>query len=53
MLLVNLWDEGEGSPWQPFYRGAKRWPANQVWWLGSQPMWPLPLYFVPKVQWLS
>jgi hypothetical protein len=42
MLLVSLWNEGEGTPWQPFYRGAKRWP-------GGQPMWPLPLYFVPKI----
>jgi hypothetical protein len=38
MLLVSLWDEGEGSPWQTFYRGAKRWPTDQVWWPGSQPM---------------
>jgi hypothetical protein len=45
-LLVILWDEGEGSPWQPFYRGAKGWP-------GGQPMWPVPLNFVPKVWWLS
>jgi hypothetical protein len=22
-LLVSLWDEGGGSTWQPFYRGAK------------------------------
>jgi hypothetical protein len=29
MLLVSLWDEGGGSPWQPFYRGAKRWLAGQ------------------------
>jgi hypothetical protein len=28
-LLVSLWDEGEGSPWEPFYRGAKRWSAGQ------------------------
>jgi hypothetical protein len=20
---MSLWDEGGGSPWQPFYRGAK------------------------------
>jgi hypothetical protein len=46
MLLVSLWDEGEGSPWQPFYRRAKKW-------LGSHSMWPLPLHFVPKVWWLS
>jgi hypothetical protein len=45
-LLVSLWDEGEGSPWQPFYRGAKRWA-------GDQPMWSLFLYFIPKVWWLS
>jgi hypothetical protein len=24
---VSLWDEGGGSPWQPFYRGAKGWVA--------------------------
>jgi hypothetical protein len=28
-LLVSLWDEGGDSPWQPFYRGAKRWLADQ------------------------
>jgi hypothetical protein len=22
---MSLWDEGGGSPWQPFYRGAKGW----------------------------
>jgi hypothetical protein len=27
-LLVSLWDERGGSPWQPFYRGAKGWPAH-------------------------
>jgi hypothetical protein len=52
-FLVGLWDEGEGSPWHPFYRGAKRWPGSQGWWLNGQPIWQLPLYFVPKVWWLS
>jgi hypothetical protein len=28
-FLVNLWDEGGGSPWQRFYRGAKGWIASQ------------------------
>jgi hypothetical protein len=42
MLLVSLWDEGEGSPGKPFYRGTKRWPVGQL-------MWPLSLYFVGKV----
>jgi hypothetical protein len=51
-MLVSLWDEGRGSPWQPFYRGAKVWPAGQGRWLGGQPMWPKALQFVPKVQWL-
>jgi hypothetical protein len=27
-LLVSLWDEGGGTPWQLFYRGAKVWPAG-------------------------
>jgi hypothetical protein len=27
-LLVSLWDEGGGSPWQSFYRGAKVCPAS-------------------------
>jgi hypothetical protein len=34
---VSLWDEGEGSPWQPFYRGSQG--------LASQPRmvagWPV------------
>jgi hypothetical protein len=47
-LLVSLWDVGEGCPWQPFYRGAKRWPAGQGWLPGGQPMWPFLLYFIPK-----
>jgi hypothetical protein len=42
-LLTNLWDEGGGSPWQPFYRGAKGWP-------GGQPMWPKLLHSIPKVE---
>jgi hypothetical protein len=29
---MNLWDEGGGSPWQPFHRGAKGWPAGRGWW---------------------
>jgi hypothetical protein len=29
-LLVSLWDEGEGSPRQPFYTGAKRWPSDRL-----------------------
>jgi hypothetical protein len=49
MLLVSLWDEGGGSPWQQFYRGAKVWLAGQGRWLGDQPMWPKALQFVPKV----
>jgi hypothetical protein len=49
---VILWGEGEGSPRQPFCRGAKRSLAGQVWWPGGKPMWPLSLYFVPKVRWL-
>jgi hypothetical protein len=28
-LPVSLWDEGGGSPWQSFYRGAKVWPAGR------------------------
>jgi hypothetical protein len=36
-LLISLWDEGGGSPWQPFYRGAKRWPVSQGWWSGGHP----------------
>jgi hypothetical protein len=35
MLLVSLWDEGGGSPWHPFYRGAKGWPADQGCWSGG------------------
>jgi hypothetical protein len=35
MLLVSLWGEGEVSPLQPFYKGAKRSPAGQVWWSGG------------------
>jgi hypothetical protein len=45
-LLVNLSDEEEGFPWQPFYRGAKGW-------LAGQPKWPKLLYSVLKVWWLS
>jgi hypothetical protein len=52
-LLVSLWDEGEGSPWQPFYRGAKGWEASQGWWSDGQAMWPKLLYSVLKVCWLS
>jgi hypothetical protein len=52
-LLMSLWDEGEGSPWQPFYKGAKGWPTGQGLWLGSQAMWPKLLYSVLKVWWLS
>jgi hypothetical protein len=26
---VSLWDEGGGSPWQPFYRGVKGWLAER------------------------
>jgi hypothetical protein len=44
-VLVSLWDEGGGSPWQSFYRGAKVW-------LAGQHMWPKALQFVPKVWWL-
>jgi hypothetical protein len=51
-LLVCLWDEGGGSTWQSFYRGAKVWPVGQGRWLGGQPMWPKALQFVPKVRWL-
>jgi hypothetical protein len=51
-LLVSLWDEGGGSPWQSFYRGAKVWPAGQGSWPAGQPMWPKTLQFVPKVRWL-
>jgi hypothetical protein len=29
-LLVSLWERG-GSPWQPFYRGAKGWLGGQGW----------------------
>jgi hypothetical protein len=28
-LLVSLWDEEGGSPWQPLYRGAKGCPAGR------------------------
>jgi hypothetical protein len=52
-LLMSLWDEGGGSPWKPFYRGAKGWPADQGWLRGGQPMWPKPLCSVPKVWWLT
>jgi hypothetical protein len=51
-LLVSLWDEGGGSPWQSFYRGAKVWLASQGRWPGGHPMWPKALQFVPKVWWL-
>jgi hypothetical protein len=32
---VSLWDEGGGSPWQSFYRGAKVWPTGQGRWSGG------------------
>jgi hypothetical protein len=41
-LLMSLWDDGGGSPWQPFCRGPKGWP-------GGQPLWPLLLHFVQHV----
>jgi hypothetical protein len=37
-LLVSLWDEAGGSPWQPFYRGVKGWSAGQGWWSTDQSM---------------
>jgi hypothetical protein len=39
-FLVSFWDEGEGSPWQPFYMGAKGWAAGQGRLAKAPPLFP-------------
>jgi hypothetical protein len=36
-LLVSLRDEGGGSPWKSFYRGAKLWSVSQGRWPAGRP----------------